>query len=142
MTSTKKRKEITKSKRTGKPKRGRQGEGGGNKFIVFGENEIKEIRTLASVLTKQQLSHYLGVDDDTFREIEKRQPEVAREYKIGKSKAIAGVASNLISQARNGNVSAAMFYLKTQAGWKEDKEIQVQHTLQSELKDIADKLPD
>ena len=29
------------------------------------------------------------------------------------------VANNLVLQAQNGNTSAAIFYLKTQAGWKE-----------------------
>jgi len=65
------------------------------------------------------MADYFGLSETTLRAIEDRQPEVSDAYKKGKSKAIAGVASNLLSQARNGNTSAAMFYLKTQAGWRE-----------------------
>ena len=102
-------------------KRGRQGEGGGRPPVVFDEAKITQVEALASVLSKAQMSDYFGISENTFREVESRQPEVSEAYQKGRGKAIAGVASNLITQARNGNVSAAIFYLKTQAGWKEDR---------------------
>ena len=34
--------------------------------------------------------------------------------------AIANVATSLYEQSKNGNIHAAKFYLKTQAGWGED----------------------
>ena len=83
------------------------------------EQEIIEVGALASVLNQEQLADYLGVSRTTFHEIMKRDERVSVQYKKGKSKSIAGVASSLVSQARKGNVTAAIFYLKTQAGWRE-----------------------
>ena len=53
------------------------------------------------------------------RAIEERQPEVSTAYSKGKAMAIADVATSLYEQAKNGNIQAAKFYLKTQAGWRE-----------------------
>jgi hypothetical protein len=103
-------------------KRGNQGEGGGRPPIVFDAEQTKQVEFLAAMLSKRQLADYFGISETTFREIEGRQHEVSDAYKRGKAKAIAGVASNLISQARGGNISAAIFYLKTQAGWRETDE--------------------
>jgi hypothetical protein len=100
-------------------KRGRQGDGGGRPPVVFSQEQVAQVEALAAVLSKGQMADYFGLSETTLRAIEDRQPEVSDAYKRGKSKAIAGVAGNLLSQARNGNTSAAMFYLKTQAGWRE-----------------------
>lgn len=100
-------------------KRGRQGEGGGRPPVVFTEEQVAQVEALAAVLSKAQMADYFNIGENTLRSVEERQPEVLEAYKRGKSKAIAGVASNLLSQARNGNMSAAMFYLKTQGGWRE-----------------------
>ena len=35
------------------------------------------------------------------------------------------MATSLYGQAKNGNIQAAKFYLKTQAGWREDAPIEV-----------------
>jgi len=109
---------------TPKNKKGRQGEGGGRPPVVFNDQQVLQIETLAAVLSKAQLSDYFGVSENTFREIEGRQPEVSEAYKRGKAKAIGNVAGNLIAQAKAGNVSAAIFYLKTQAGWKETQTVE------------------
>lgn len=106
-------------------KKGKQGEGGGRPMVEFGANDTAMVERLASVLTKGQLADYFGISETTFREIERRQPEVSDAYKKGKGKAIAGVAGNLINQAQNGNVAAAIFYLKTQAGWRESDQTTV-----------------
>ena len=101
---------------------GNQGNGGGRPPVVFDEAQTAQVEALAAVLSKGQMADYFGISENTFREIEERQPEVSEAYKRGKAKAIGNVAKNLISQAQMGNITAAIFYLKTQAGWKEDKE--------------------
>lgn len=83
------------------------------------EQEIIEVGALASVLNQEQIADYLGIGRTTFHEIMKRDERVSEQYKKGKAKAIAGIGSNLLSQAKSGNVTAAIFYLKTQAGWRE-----------------------
>jgi hypothetical protein len=100
-------------------KNGNQGEGGGRPAVEFNQDQINLVEKLASVLSKAQLSDYFGISENTFRAVEERQPEVSEAYKRGKGRAIASVAGNLVNQAQNGNVTAAIFYLKTQAGWKE-----------------------
>lgn len=103
-------------------KAGRQGEGGGRKPRVFSEEDIKQVYLLAARLTKTQLADYMGVSFSTFREIEKRQPEVAIAYQKGKAQQIDEVAGHLLEQCRKGNITAIIFYLKTQAQWKEEQE--------------------
>ena len=105
----------------------------GKPLIVLNQDQVSRVEELASVLTKSQIADYMGICANTFRAIEERQPEVASAFRAGKSRAIADVASNLIAQALEGNTTAAMFYLRTQAGWTENayNEIkQTQHVIQ------------
>jgi len=102
-------------------KKGKQGEGGGAKKIVFDESQIEQVEKLAALLNKGQLCDYFGIAENTFRAIEARQPEVLEAYKKGKGKAIASVAASLLKQAQKGNMTAAIFFLKTQASWKEEQ---------------------
>ena len=95
---------------------------GGRPPVVFDEAQTAQVEALASVLTKGQMADYFSISETTLREIEKRQPEVSDAYKRGKAKAIGSIASNLISQAKKGNMTAAIFFLKTQAGWREPRE--------------------
>jgi len=103
-------------------KRGRQGEGGGRPIASFDKAQVAQVEALAAVLSKGQMADYFGISENTFRAIEERQPEVFEAYQKGRGKAIASVGSNLISQARKGNTSATIFYLKTQAGWREEQQ--------------------
>lgn len=87
------------------------------------EKQIAQVEALAAYLTLEQISDYFGITRPTFDAICQRQPEVFLQYKKGKSKAVASIASNLIKQAQDGNTTAAIFYLKTQAGWKETQQV-------------------
>ena len=98
---------------------------GGRPPVVFDDVMTRKYEQLASVLTKAQCADFFGISLTCLKEVEKRQPEVYDSYKRGKSQAIANVAENLVSQARGGNMSAAIFYLKTQAGWSETQKLDV-----------------
>ena len=87
------------------------------------EKQITQVEALAAFLTLEQIADYFGVTRPTFDAICQRQPEVFLQYKKGKSKAIANISQNLIKQAQDGNTTAAIFYLKTQAGWKETQQV-------------------
>ena len=52
-----------------------------------------------------------------------RQPEIEERYKKGKAKAVGAIASSLIQKAREGDTTCMIFFLKTQAGWKETQRI-------------------
>lgn len=92
---------------------------GGRPPVELTERQVIEIQALAQYLTKEQISDYLGISRVTFNAILARQEGVEVKYKKGKATAIANVAKGLIGQAMAGNMTAAIFYLKTQAGWKE-----------------------
>lgn len=121
-------------------KKGNQGDGGGRPIIIFDDTQIAQIEALAAVLSKKQLADHMGISDTTLREIEGRQPDVSDAYKRGKAKAISRMGQSLIMQAEDGNTSAAIFYLKTQAGWRETEQEQGNHniTLQIVKPDGAD----
>lgn len=104
---------------------------GGRPKIELTPREVVQVEALAAVLTVEQIADYFGIDADTFSAICERDDEVLRNYKKGKARAIAAVASGLLYDAspivdpetgeRLGprNLTAAIFYTKTQAGWKE-----------------------
>lgn len=95
-------------------------------MIVLDDNQLKQVEKLAGILTSDQLADFLGVARTTFYDIMSRQPEVSERYKKGRAKVIGGVGQNLVQKALSGDNAAMMFYLKTQAGWKETQ--QVDHT--------------
>lgn len=98
---------------------GNQGDGGGRPPVELTPEQIIELQALSAVLTKAQVADYFDICENTLREIEKRQPEVSAAYKKGRVKQVASMGSNLIQMAKGGNVTANIFYLKTQGGWKE-----------------------
>ena len=96
---------------------------GGRPAIALTDEQIAQTEALGAVLSIEQIADYFGIGKTTFYAIMERQPEVSERYKKGKAKAIGAVAQGLLQQARNGNTTAAMFYLKTQAGWRETQNI-------------------
>jgi hypothetical protein len=83
-----------------------------------------EVETLAAVLNTEQIADYFGISRNTFAAIRERDPDVDERYKRGKARAIGAVAQSLIQKARAGNVACMIFYLKTQAGWRETNAVE------------------
>ena len=113
----------------GKKKNGRQGEGGGRPEVVLTDEQVIEVGALAASLNTDQIADYFGINRATFYRIMERQPEVMRRYQEGKSKTIQNVGNALIQKALKGDTSSMVFYLKTQAGWKETQQIEHKHEL-------------
>lgn len=88
------------------------------------DEQIVQVEALASVLSLEQISDYFGVVYNTFMAICDRQPEVLERYKKGKAKAIGSIANSLLSKAKEGDLTAQIFYLKTQAGWRETQKFE------------------
>lgn len=86
---------------------------------VLDEKQMIELEALASFLTIPQIADYFMIAPRTFSRIIERQPEAMARYKKGKSNAILNVANSLMTQIRNGEVAATIFFLKTQAGWSD-----------------------
>ena len=86
---------------------------------VLDEKQIEQLEALSSFLTIAQISDYFMIAQKTFQRILERQPEAMAKYKKGKSNAILSVANSLLTKANNGDTTAQIFFLKTQAGWSE-----------------------
>jgi predicted transcriptional regulator len=72
------------------------------------------VKGLAAVGTRYvDIAHKLGITDDTLRKHYKKELE------DGRIDANASIANTLFNQAKKGNMTAAIFWLKTRAGWKE-----------------------
>lgn len=91
----------------------------GRKPKTLTDEETVQVEALAAYLSQEQMADYFGLARATFAAMVEREPEIARRYKRGKAKAIGLVAQGLLQKARNGDTTSAIFYLKTQAGWRE-----------------------
>lgn len=83
------------------------------------DSQKAEVETLAAVLTAAQIADYFSIGRRTFFSMMERDPEIAAHYKKGKARAIGAIAQGLIQKARSGDTASMIFYLKTQAGWRE-----------------------
>ena len=98
----------------------------GHPAKTLSDVQIQEIEKLSGNLTIAQMADYFGISRDTFYRLKRENAEIDRLYKKGRSRTIQGMA-NLIQEAANkGNVVAAMFYLKTQAGWRERSDTEIE----------------
>ena len=95
----------------------------GRKAKELTDEQKAQVEALAAYLTQEQIADYFGIGRTTWFAMLEREPDVSERYKRGKAKAICAVAQGLIQQARAGDKVAAMFYLKTQAGWRETVDI-------------------
>lgn len=81
-----------------------------------------QVEALAAYLTQDQIADYFGIARNTFARIVNEDGDVFERYKRGKAKAIGSAAKTVLDAIRDGNLTAAFFYLKTQAGWRETGE--------------------
>ena len=84
------------------------------------EINIKQVEALAARgLTQQQIADSLGISESTLYTNKRENVDFAEAIKRGKAKGIATVTNKLFAKIEEGNLTATIFYLKTQAGWKE-----------------------
>src|SRR6478735_10692924 len=74
----------------------------------------RQVEALAAYgIPEADISGVVGIDPKTLRK------HYRDELDLGETKANAQVAGFLFSAAKNGNVTAQIFWLKTRARWKE-----------------------
>jgi hypothetical protein len=74
----------------------------------------RQVETMAAYgIPESDISRVVGIDPKTLRK------HYRDELDLGETKANAQVAGFLFSAAKNGNVTAQIFWLKTRARWKE-----------------------
>lgn len=83
------------------------------------EETRKLVRSLSAVGIKYvDIAGKLEISDDTLVKHYKKDLE------DGRTDANASIGQTLFQQAKNGNTAAAIFWLKTRAGWKETNAIE------------------
>lgn len=90
--------------------------------LVMDDLKYQHIQNMAGLgLTIEQIAHYYGISSVTFHKMKRKDKEIENRIKKGKSAAIVTVSGRLMQLINEGNLTAIIFYLKTQAGWKENK---------------------
>lgn len=88
----------------------------------FTEAELAAIEKVAPYLTQTQLGHLLGIPERTFKKMLARDQVAGALYQKARAATINRVAASLVSKCDDGNLTAIIFFLKCQAGWKEEKD--------------------
>lgn len=80
------------------------------------DEEVAKVRLYAGLgSTQEHIAAMLGKSVDTLTRNERTMDAL----RIGRAETIAKVAGTLVKKALNGDTTSAIFYLKTQGGWKE-----------------------
>jgi len=96
------------------------------------EEDRKRIRLLAGLgLTQAHIGAVMGCSVMTLAK------HCREELDIGKAETIAKVAGSLVKKALNGDTTSAIFYLKTQAGWKETEVREIHNRTTYELDSLT-----
>lgn len=87
---------------------------------------LKEVEMLAGRgLTQEQIHWYYGLKKDAWYAIVKKNPELRTSIRSGKAKTVSMVSGKLMELVKKGNLSAIIFYLKTQGRFSEKSSIRV-----------------
>ncbi len=99
--------------------------GGRKRALTIDAELLNKIETYAAQgMTKEQISDCLDISSRTLLEYEKRDSSVTSAIKKGKSKGIAIATNYLMQCIQERNLTAMIFYLKCNAGWKETQVFQ------------------
>lgn len=109
----------------------------GRPLATVTEAQRAEVETLSAVLNAEQIADFLGIGRTTFFALLNRDPDLSERYKRGKARAVGAVAQSLVTKARAGNVTAMIFFLKTQGGWREGVDLAVRQQPADEI-DLSD----
>lgn len=67
--------------------------------------------------TQANIAAILGIDEKTLRK------HYRNELDLAKAKANATIGGALFNKAKSGDTTAMIFWMKTQAGWREKQEV-------------------
>ena len=82
--------------------------------------DLKQVESLAANgLTQEQIASALGISRTTLSNRKRENEQFVQAIKRGKAKGIALVTNKLMESIKGGNMTGMIFFLKTQAGWKE-----------------------
>ena len=95
-------------------------------------SQRRQVEALAAYgIPEADISGVVGIDPKTLRK------HYRDELNLGETKANAQVAGFLFNAARNGNVTAQIFWLKTRAKWRETP-LELRHSGAIGRKDLSE----
>ena len=84
---------------------------------------IEKLKELSGKgLNHTQIGAYFGISKQTLARRIKEYPAIEEALLRGRSEAIFKASGHLFEQIEAGSTAATIFYLRTQAGWKEAQE--------------------
>ena len=89
------------------------------KNMILTPEQIEQVERLAAVLRIEDIAWFLGIADRTFHKKMTEDERVRAAYEKGRARAKAAVGTGLLQKARDGDLTAMIFYAKTQMGWRE-----------------------
>ncbi|SMB88495.1 hypothetical protein SAMN05660772_02818 [Pasteurella testudinis DSM 23072] len=102
------------------------------------EINLKQVEALAARgLTQQQIADSLGISETTLYTNKRENVDFAEAIKRGKAKGIATVTNKLFAKIEEGNLTATIFYLKTQAGWRETEVTEIRGEINQTVTEIS-----
>jgi len=138
MSNTKSIKDKAKLKAKAKSKSTPKRKAVGRPKIAITDKILQKAETLASSgLTMAEIADVLGMGESTLYEKTKEFPEFSDAVKAGRAKGMAKVANVVFDKATGGDLTAAMFYLKTRGkgNWSERQEVDV--SLNNQITEIT-----
>lgn len=85
----------------------------------FTKKQLDMVSKLSAVLSQKQIADFWGVCEKTVIDWCQIYPELRAAISQGKANAIKQVGGKLLTKAKAGDTTCMLFYLKTQAGWRE-----------------------
>ena len=82
--------------------------------------------------TQTAIAQILGIDEKTLRK------HYRDELDLSRAKANATIGGALFNKAKGGDTAAMIFWMKTQAGWRERVEVDNTHNLSDPIKDLME----
>jgi len=93
----------------------------------FTKEILEEIEILAGRgLTNEMIYSYYGLPRSFWFEAKITNPDIEKACLKGKAKTISMVSGKLMEKIRQGNLTAIIFYLKTQARWSEHSTVGIE----------------
>jgi len=98
------------------------------------EVDYKKVESLAAQgLTKEQIARCLGIGRSTLFDKQKKDPDFLDAIKRGQAKGIGTITNALFQSAKNGNITAQIFFLKNRdpENWRDRRDYD--HTVTGEI---------
>lgn len=99
----------------------------GQRHVPTEETRARVEQFAAAGIRNEDIALYLGITRPTLDKYYKE------ELRIGTIKANTVIAQTLYQQAKDGNTTAAIFWLKTRAGWRETQKVEMSADVKAEL---------